>query len=124
MSRQSHVSTIGDKWVTTECVTRQMLTPAPGTAGARYAYTQKFITRAAVKTMGSSKWADVEIDGTKATHVFTIRYTSIAFDVRDRLRTVDGTLFRILKIENVEFRNRELKITCAEVGLQDVEAAR
>ena len=114
---------ISPKRVSIEVVRRTLLTPLPGSAEARYDYTRVFLTRADVKSSGTSEWNQVDIDGKKVTDTFTIRYTTLAFDIRDRVRDARGTLWQILRIDNVSLANRELRLMCAHVGHEDAEAA-
>ena len=84
-----------------------------------------FHTRAKVKSAGlNSEWAKVDIAGKRPTHTFTIRYTTIPFDARDRVRTVDGHLYQILNIDNVDLANREIGIVVSNQGDESMEAAR
>lgn len=116
---------ISPKTVTVQVVRRALVPPAPGTAAPRHDYSVVFTTKAAVKSRtGSSEWAQVDIDGKKATHTFTIRYTTVPFDVRDRLRDATGQLWAILSIENVDLARREMKLHCSNQGFEDVPAAR
>lgn len=116
---------ISPKQVTVQIVRRALLPPAPGSASARYSYAAVFTTRAEVKSRsGATEWGQVEINGEKASHTFTIRWTSIPFDARDRLRDARGQLWKILGIENVDLRNREMRIHCANQGDEDVPAVR
>ncbi len=89
----------------------------PGSAEPRHSYATVLTARADVKTKaGSSQFNQVEIDGEKATHVMTIRHTTIAIDARDRVRDVRGNLYKILSIENPEMRDDQLKLYCALTG--------
>lgn len=115
---------ISSKQSTIQVVARSLLPPAPGTAAPRHDYTVLFTVRAEVKTSGVSEFATVEIDGKKVTHTFTIRWTSIAFDARHRVRDVAGKLYQILKIDDVDDQGEELRIRCALMGSEDMEAAR
>lgn len=116
---------ISSKSIRIEVCERQTLSPAPGTATARHVYNRIFTVRAAVKTAGgSAEWMGVEIDGKKVTHTFTIRWTSIPFDIRHRVRDVSGKLYQILKVANVDEGNREIRIQCAAIGDETQEAAR
>lgn len=115
---------ISPKRVSIEVVRRTLLTPLPGSAEARYAYTRVFLTRSEVKSSGTSEWNQVDIDGKKVTDTFTIRYTTLPFDIRDRVRDARGTLWQILRIDNVNLANREFRLMCAHVGHEDAEAAR
>lgn len=116
---------ISPKRITIQVVRRSLLPPAPGTAWSRHDYVPIFTTRAEVKSrMGSNQYAQIDIDGTKATHTFTIRFTTIPFDTRDRVRDATGQMWQILSIENVDLSRREMKIHCANQGSEDVVPAR
>lgn len=113
------------KIVTVSVVRRALLTPEPGSAEARHEYETVFTTRAEVRTTsGSASWANLEIDGKKPSHRFTIRYTRIPFDVRDRLRDATGVLYQILNISNISLGNREFEILAAAQGTDQIPAAR
>ena len=107
-------------------VMRRMLLPSlPGSAEPRHDYTTVLTTRAAVKSrQGATEFAAVDIKGVAVTHTFTIRYTNIRIDVRDRLRDARGQLYQILSVENVDLRDRDMRIHCSNQGLETVEAAR
>lgn len=116
---------ISPKRVTVSVVRRALLPPAVGTAAPLHDYAVVFTTRAEVKShSGSTEWGKVEIDGKKATHTFTIRFTTLEFDARDRVRDATGQLFQILKVDPVDLGRREMKIHCALQGDEDVPAAR
>lgn len=115
---------ISSKQVTIQVVRRSLLPPDPGESEARHTYSTVLTTRAAVKSAGSSQWASVDVDGTKVTHTFTIRFTRLSFDKRDRVRDVRGQLYQILTIDNVDLANREYRIQCALTGNESAEAAR
>lgn len=116
---------ISEKQVTIEVVRRTLAAALPGSAEARHDYTRVLHTRAKVKSAGlNSEWARVDINGKRPTHTFTIRYTTIPFDARDRVRTVDGSLYQILNIDNVDLRNRELRIVTSNQGDEDMAAVR
>ena len=110
---------------TTIQVQERAITSTIGSAEPKHAYTTKFTTRADVKSKGGqSEFARVDINGKTVTHTFSIRYTTIPFDVRDRIRNAQGQLFQILRVEDVDLANRELRIHCASQGNENVEAAR
>lgn len=115
---------ISSKTVTVQVVRRYLLPPAPGTAEARHDYVTVLTTRANVKSQGSAQWAMVEVNGKQVTHTFTIRYTRIPFDTRDRVRDARGDLYQILKIDNIDLANKEMKVQCALMGSETMEAAR
>jgi Phage head-tail joining protein len=106
-------------------VQQRELIQVPGTAEPKHVYSTLFTTRADVKTKGGqSEFARVDINGKTVTHTFGIRYTTIPFDTRHRLRDARGQLYQILKVEDVDMANRELRIYCASQGNENVEAAR
>lgn len=110
---------------TIEVVRRELLPSDPGSAEPRHGYSRVFLTRADVTTLGGvPEIASVVVGGTAATHKFAIRFTTIPFDIRDRIRTPQGKLFQILKVEDRELANRELIILAAAQGSDDQEAAR
>lgn len=116
---------ISSKQVTIEVVRRSLADALPGTAAARHEYQRVFHTRAEVKSAGmNSEWAKVDINGKRPTHTFTIRFTQIEFDSQDRVRTADGHLYQILNIDNVDLRNRELRIITSNQGDENTPAAR
>lgn len=117
--------TLGQQQVTVQIVRRDLLQPVPGSAEPRHDYTVLFTTRASVQSKtGVSPFAQVMVGNELATHVFTIRYTTIPFDIRCRLRDAVGTLYRILSIDNVDLGNITYRINCAMAGADSVEAAR
>lgn len=116
---------ISEKQVTIEVVRRSLVAPAPGSAEARHDYTRVFHTRASVKSADmNSEWAMVDINGKRPTHTFTIRFTTIPFDSRDRVRDATGHLFQILNVDNVDLRNKELRIVTSNQGDENTQAAR
>lgn len=122
MARQT---TYGGMDVTVQMLHRELQQPLPGSAEPRWDYTVLFTTRAKVVTKaGKSEYAQVVVDGQQASHIFTIRYTTIPFDIRNRLRDVRGTLYKILTISNVDEQNQWFQITAAVAGNEDREAAR
>lgn len=117
--------TYGGMNVTVQVVRRALVAPVPGSAEPRHDYTVLFTTQAKVQSRtGTSEFNRVEVNGKIATHTFTIRYTTLAFDMRDRVRIVGGGLFQILSIENVDLQNQWFKIHAASMGNDDMEAAR
>lgn len=114
---------ISDKQITMSVVRRALLPPMPGSAEARHAYSTVLSTRANVRTMsGTTEWNTIVVDGKQVSHVWTMRFTRIPFDVRDRIKDAEGNLYQIMKVENPNLSNRELKIYTAKVG-QDTIAA-
>lgn len=101
-------------------VRRSLESAAPGSAEPVLVYATVFTTRAAIKTKaGTTLWNRVEINGQKASHEMTIRWTSIAFDIRDRVRDAAGTLYQILSIDNVDERDDWFRLMCAKLGDDD-----
>lgn len=116
---------VSPKTVTVQVVRRHLLPPSPGTAAPLHSYTPVLTTRAEVKSRaGATEWGQVDIDGKKATHTFTIRFTTVPFDARDRIRDATGQIYQILTIENVDLGRREMRIHCASQGDEGVPAAR
>ena len=114
---------ISDKRVTMHLVRRSLLQPSPGSAEPRHAYAPVFATRAAVKTMsGTNEWNTVVIDTKLVTHLWTMRFTRLPFDSRDRIKDAEGNYYQILKVENPDLANRELKIYTAKIGSEDAPA--
>lgn len=114
---------ISPKTYTIQVLKRTLVSPKPGTATAQHGYEVLFTTRAEVRSLaGAAEWHQVDINGQKATHTFTIRYTTIPFDIRHRVRDARGQFWRILAVEEVNLANKEIKIQCANVGA-DTEAA-
>lgn len=122
MAKKQIIST---KFVTIQVVRRSLLEPEVGLAEPRHEYAVVFTTRAEVRSSGGIKeWGEVEIDGKKASHIFTIRFTTIPFDVRDRLRDATGRLYQILTVDNVDLGNREFRILASHQGAETAPAAR
>lgn len=115
---------ISSKTYGIEVVRRSLRPPAPGSAEARFDYTRVFGTRAEVKTRsGTSEFGRIEFGGKTVTHTFTIRWTSIPFDTRDRVRNAAGQLWQILHVEDVDLKRIDLRIHCANIGADDLAAA-
>lgn len=122
MARQT---TYGSQNVSVQILRRELMQPLPGSAEPRWDYTVLFTTRAQVTTKaGKSEFAQVVVDDQKASHIFKIRYTTIQFDVRHRVRDALGGLYKILSIDNENMQNRWLIITATATGDEDREAAR
>lgn len=95
----------------------------PGSAEAGYDYAVVHSCRAEIKTKGGvSEFGKIEINGTKVSHVLTIRHTRTEIDVRDRVRDMTGNLYAILAVENVNEIGDFLKIYCARQGHEDIAA--
>lgn len=114
---------LGAMNVSVQIVRRDLLPPAPGSAEPRHDYAVKLTTRAEAKSkQGTNEFAAVDINGKRSTHSFTIRYTTIMIDVRDRVRDARGQLYQILAVENVDLGNRLYRLHCANIGQEDTEA--
>lgn len=116
--------TLGQMDITVQVVRRSLVAPLPGRAEPRHDYAVVFTTRAKVKSAGTKEFATINIGGESVTHTFTIRYTTLKFDSRDFVRTVDGSLHKILRIDNVDYGNELYSISTCLVGNETVEAAR
>ncbi len=104
---------------------RSLVSTDAFSAEPKHEYKPIITTRASVKSKsGVTEFSRVDINGKTVTHVFSIRWTSIPFDVRDRIRDARGQLFQILSVDNVDLANREYVIYCASQGGETVEAAR
>lgn len=109
---------------TIQVVRRTLESARPGSAEPQHSYAVRLTTRASVKSkMGANSFSQIVIDGRAASHIFEIRFTTIPFDTRDRVRDVYGNMYRIISVENVDLSNKRLRIYAAEVGAEDVEAA-
>lgn len=107
-------------------VRRSLLPSLPGSAEPLHGYaTVVGPIRANVTSLGGvADVANVTVDGKKATHKFALRYfPDVDFDVRDRIRTVDGRLLQILSVEDKDLANREWIILASSQGMEDEEAA-
>lgn len=82
-------------------------------------YADVFSVRAHIKTNGgANEWSRVRVGEIDASHTFTIRHTTVAFDARDRIKDGAGNLYKILTIDDVDEQGREFKIQAARVGEQ------
>lgn len=116
---------LGDLQTSIQVVRRDLRVPSPGSAEPRHAYAVILTTRAQVKSRtGATEFSRVDINGKQSTHTFTIRWTSLPFDVRHRVRDARGQLFQILSVENVDLGNEWMRIHCSNQGSDEVEAAR
>ncbi|MEQ8823839.1 MAG: head-tail adaptor protein [Filomicrobium sp.] len=103
---------------------RSLTASSPGSAEAEYTYTTFHTCRANIKTKGGvSEFNKIEVDGTKVSHVVTIRHTKTVFDTRDRLRDASGNLYTILSIENSDEYDDQLVLYCANQGAETRRAA-
>lgn len=119
----SKPTNIGDLRVTVQIVRRVTLPPQPFSAEANHTFTPVLTTRAKVDTkQGVSEFNRVTIADKTVTHVFTIRFTTILFDVRDRVRDALGVLYEILSVEHVALGRRWMKIHCVQSGGSDRES--
>lgn len=96
---------------------RSLDAPIPGSAEAGHTYTVVLTTRAEIKTkQGVSEFNRVEINGTRVSHVMTIRATTVAIDIRDRVRDSAGNLYAILSVEDIDQAGDFFKLYCARQG--------
>lgn len=103
-------------------VERRTLSAAvPGSAEPEHDYTTILTTRASIDTNRSRPWNGVNVDDA-STHTITIRYTSIAFDTRDRIRDARGNLYVIQDIENVGEYDEMIRLSCSRRGPAGTEA--
>lgn len=110
---------------TIEILEVDLAPPEIGSAEPVRKFKRLFGVRANVKTLaGKSEFAKVDINGNAVTHQFAIRFTNIPFDTRHLVRDARGSLYRILRVEDVDLQNREMKIHCASMGDETVEGAR
>lgn len=111
---------LGEMRHSIEIVRRSNVLPDPYQPDLDHDYAVFLTTRAAVKTRGGvAEFNRVMINGTPATHTFTIRYTTKQIDVRDRVQTVDRSLYSILAVEDVDERHLWINLHCARVGSLD-----
>lgn len=114
-----------DRRFTIEVCRSSLMSPLPGSAEPRREFEVVVRTRADVKTMaGRSAFAQVDVGGERVTHIFSIRYTTVPFDVRHIVRDPTGILYRILSVDDRDIANRELKINCVCLGNETQNAAR
>lgn len=102
-----------------QVVRRTLQGPEPLNAEPNHGYTPVLTTRAKAETKGTSEFNRVVISGKEATHVFTIRFSTIQIDVRDRILDSLGNLYTILKIDVMDEGRRWMRIYTARVGSQD-----
>jgi uncharacterized membrane protein (UPF0127 family) len=111
---------LGELRWTVQVVRRVTTVPQPFQADPDHTYTPVLTTRSKVETKsGTADFNRVTIGDDEVSHVFTIRYTTIPFDARDRLRDTVGMLFKILRVEHVDNSRRWMRIHCAQVGATD-----
>lgn len=121
--QQNRGGFISEKQVSIQIVRRALASARPGLTAPEHVYRPVVTTRSSVKTTGISEFASIDIDGKRITHTFTIRWTSVPFDTRDRVRDARGQFYQILRIDNVDMRNKEYRIHTASVGHESVVAA-
>lgn len=116
---------LGQQDISVQVMRRDWAPPLPGSAEPRHTYRPILTTRAKVQTMaGTRDFAGVTVNGKAVSHVFTIRYTTVLFDVRDRLRDASGRLYQILSVSNTDLENKVTRIHCSDQGDERLEAAR
>lgn len=112
--------TLGEMRHSIQVVRRRTTIPDVYSAEVDHEYTPVLTTQAACKTRGGvAEFNRVVINGTPATHTFTIRYTKIPIDVQDRLQDAERNLYSILGVENRDMRYAWIDIHCARVGSLD-----
>lgn len=116
----------GRKSVGIAIVRRVLVPPQPGAGpAATHDYTPVIASvRAEVRTTGYKGFSDVVIDGKKVTHVFTLRWTTIPIDTRDRVRDAVGALYQILSADHVGEGRRSLRLLCCRAGDETVPSVR
>lgn len=116
----SDLTPSGDKNWTVFLVRRSNEQPIPFSAEERVVYKQFLTTRAKVETKsGTAEFNRVVIGDRQVTHTFTIRYTKMTIDTRDRVRDALGNLYAILAVEIPKMKLRDMKLHCAAVGADD-----
>jgi SPP1 family predicted phage head-tail adaptor len=101
---------------------RRMVPPDPHQGHATHAYAPVLTTRAHCKTMsGVSQFSQVVIGGESVTHEFTIRYTTIPIDVRDRVRDTVGSIYKILSVTPMDEGRQWMSLQCAKLGAAAAE---
>jgi len=98
-------------------IRRQMSAPVFGSAEPVYSRTVALTTRAKIETKsGTTEFNRVVIGDQTVTHVITIRHTKTSIDSRDQVSDASGNLYSILKVENPNEANDELRLYCARSG--------
>jgi hypothetical protein len=106
----------GDMRWSIQIMRRVITGPLPFQAEIDHGYTPVITTRAACDTTkGVQEFNRVSVDR-QATHVFTIRYTTIPFDIRDRVQDSLGNQYVIMAVDDVQQNRTWLKITTARAG--------
>lgn len=108
--------TLGEMRWSIEICRRVTITPLPFSAEADHVYKPVITTRAECDTERGVENFNQVNTGSTATHMFTIRYTTIPFDKRDRVRDSLGNLYTILSVENVNEARMWFKIACTMAG--------
>jgi hypothetical protein len=117
-------SCLGSRNRRIDIVRRRLIAPTSDSAEPTFGYITAFTVRAAIKTNGGvNEWSRVRVGDEDATHTFSIAYTSMEMDVRDRVRDGVGNLYKILKVENVNEQDDELKIHAARIGSENESVA-
>ena len=103
---------------------RSLDTPAPGSALPGHTYTTILTTRAKIKTKtGVSEWNQVSVGDKKSSHTITMKFTTLEFDTRDRVKDGSGNLYEILAVENIDERDNWLNLHCSRKGNETRKAA-
>ena len=111
---------LGDMRWSIQVVRRMTTTPTAFSAEVDHDYQPVLTTRAACRTLGgTSEFNQVVINGTKASHTFTFRFSTIPIDVRDRVQDTQRNLYQILAVEPWDENRRWMSLHCARVGTFD-----
>jgi Phage head-tail joining protein len=127
---------LGELRYTIQIVRRVTLPPAPFSAESSHVFTPVLTTRAKAETkQGVAEFNRVSIGDATVTDVFTIRFTTIPFDIRDMVRSATSdtfnthlpepglaTLYKILSVEHVDHGRRWIRIHCSQAGGTDRES--
>lgn len=99
---------------------RSMDTPEGYSAEVDHTYTPFLTTRAKCTTLsGTKEFNQVVIGETKVTHTFTIRFTSLPIDARDRVSDTQRNLYNILAVNVWDEGRRWMDLHCERVGTLD-----
>lgn len=110
---------LGEMRWTVQVVRRVMNAPAPFSAEVDHTYTPVLTTRAKMETkQGVNEFNRVTIGDQTVTHTFTMRYSTIVIDGRDRLKDTLGNLFAILAVETPVW-GRWTVLHCEQIGSID-----
>lgn len=111
---------IGSMRWTIQIMRRSMVTPQPYDSEVDHGYAVVLTSRAHCKTRGgTSEFNRVVINNTAVTHTFTIRFTSIPIDIRDRVVDTQRNMYTILAVEPVDEARVWLRLHCARAGSID-----